>query len=145
MWKDPEIYQDEEKKYRWRIERDGFENEKEDIYSPKSYKTKTAARKNLEAVSKVVVASTLGLRPAVIGFAVEMERQLREHDDAKGRDGWLVIPPAGLLAKLIEEVGEVGKLLLQPTVPREELKEECADVGNIAMMIADRLAGFPHE
>ena len=143
MWKKPEVYQDEAKNYRWRIERDKFEDEKENIYSPESYKTKTAARKNLEAVSKVVVASTLGLRPSVVGFAVEMERQLREHDEVKGDIGWLSSQPLALLAKLIEEAGEVAELIMQREVQPDEVRKECADVGNIAMMIADRLAGFP--
>ena len=143
MWKDPEIYQDEAKKYRWRIERVGADEEKLNIYSPESYNTKTLAKNSLDAVSRSVVTGALGLRPAVIGFAIAMERQLRENDEEKGEIGWLSSSSLILLTKLTEEAGEVAELILQLDFSPDKVRKECADVGNMAMMIADRMAGFP--
>ena len=143
MWKDPEIYQDVLGMYRWQIERVEPGGGKSAIHSPKSHPTRAHAKENLDTLSRAIVAGVFGMRPSVIGFAIKMERQLREHDMEKGDAGWLAGSPLALLAKLIEEVGEVGELLLQPAIPPEKIREECADVGNVAMMVADRVAGFP--
>ena len=140
MWKDPEIYQDKAKEYRWRIESDNGEIV---AASTEGYKNKSEAEKNLDSISMAVATSVLGLRPIVISFAIEMERKLQANDKKKGETGWLIDSPTTLLVKLMEEVGEIAELSLRSTMSPDEVRGECADVGNMAMMVADRVAGFP--
>lgn len=86
---------------------------------------------------------------AVGSFSTEMLKKLEAHKD---KSGWGTMEPLPLLAKLTEEAGEVGKLLFNAfegdsgsfgDLHEDELREliaECADVANIAMMIADNAA-----
>jgi NTP pyrophosphatase (non-canonical NTP hydrolase) len=89
-------------------------------------------------------------RVEVAAFAQAMEHQLRAHDD---RPGWKRDDPAELYFHLLEEVIELGYALGLPThllssgfFARLRLCDgqgpgtigaEAADVGNMAMMIAD--------
>ena len=137
------VYKDPAGRYRWWVEFDGA---KYTIYSPGPYPDEKAAEDGLDSALRAIASSVLDMRPAVIGFAIEMERQLQKHDGAKGEIGWLEGSPLALFAKLMEEVGEVAGVLLQPVIPTpERVREECADVGNIAMMIADYIVGFPQD
>lgn len=76
------------------------------------------------------------MREAVKWFAEAMERQLKHHDREKGEDGWDEESNTYLIQKLMEEVGELIALLMQGE-EGEEVLEEAADIGNIAMMLAD--------
>lgn len=102
---------------------------------------------------------TLILRDEVQQFATAMERQL-EKNDHKGPTGWKSCEAIELLPKLTEEVKELWWAVDQYTAhikimealigekkfAKEEKKlarlgrevvREAADVGNLAMMVAD--------
>lgn len=75
-------------------------------------------------------------RSAVVRFAAEMERQLRENDH---KGGWQGCNLWYLYERLLQEAGELGVVLAGA---REgNVDEEAADVANFAMMIADIVAG----
>jgi len=90
------------------------------------------------------------IRPAVAQFATLMEAKLRQRDD---RPGWKGQSVDWLLGRLCDEVDELRMALLlvdrpEPEQsPRETFErlalasaaDECADVANFAMMIADVL------
>jgi regulator of replication initiation timing len=103
---------------------------------------------------KSVIEDACHVRPVVLWFACEMERQLKAND-RKG--GWSDCTDGYLLAKLDEEVGEVKEAVqavhddlaykamsfgergdrggLAGLI--ERVINEAADVANIAMMVAD--------
>jgi NTP pyrophosphatase (non-canonical NTP hydrolase) len=80
-------------------------------------------------------------------FAGRMLRVLR--DNATQKPGHRDLDPLYLTVKLLEEAGEVGKMIRLATDYRtnswqplsvqraERIARECADVANIAMMLAD--------
>ena len=84
-----------------------------------------------------------GVRPAILKFAIEMERVLKENDH---KTGWEDCDFGYLLERLREEVEELyecfdysagSRLLTQ----KEFIIKECVDVANYCMMIADNLTG----
>lgn len=83
------------------------------------------------------------LRPEVIAFAEAMQFKLDKNakkkgwpeQDTNGDRGWKSCPPMFLEGKLQEEVGELLEALVGGDV--EAIRREAADVGNIAMMLAD--------
>lgn len=95
----------------------------------------------------------LEMREEVKQFAYLMEALLKRND---GKGGWAECHPLWLLSKLSEEMGELGKLLLEiyhPTGQRRLFPSngnqdefilaailEAADVANVAMMLADCLS-----
>ncbi len=79
------------------------------------------------------------MRKAVKVFADRMEAVLKQNDH---KGGWNKESYDYLLGKLWEEVYEVIRCFNakgQPEYHKERIKDECADVANIAMMIADNL------
>jgi len=76
------------------------------------------------------------VREEVQEFAESMELELMKHDD---RPGWKDCDPFWLLGRLNEEVRELEIVLKDPTRDGRvtQIREEAADVGNFAMMIAD--------
>ena len=81
------------------------------------------------------------VRESVAWFAEQMERKLRLHDD---RPGWMGNLPNALLDRVREEVAELdnaidyGARAEDQSHPRNII-DECADVANMAMMIADNM------
>lgn len=82
------------------------------------------------------------VRPEVATFALVMERKLAANDAKKGRQGWKGHDPRALLRRVAEETSEVldalnardfGRL----AVDDEAILDECADVANMVMMVAD--------
>lgn len=88
-------------------------------------------------------AIATSLRPEVIAFAKAMQLKLDKNakkkgwpeQDENGDRGWKSCPPMFLEAKLREEVNELLEALLSGDV--DAIRYEAADVGNIAMMLAD--------
>src|SRR4051794_10303314 len=101
------------------------------------------------------------LRPEVGAYAQSMECQLRAHDD---RPGWKRDDAADLYSHLLEEVVELGLAICMPTqrlrrcfdsaarrvisrgnadASRPAVRREAADVGNMAMMVADVWGALP--
>lgn len=76
------------------------------------------------------------LRPEVLRMAQEMEKRLREHDDDRGRTGWKQCDVAYLVARLREETEELINALIDKAGAPSVLAE-AADIGNLAMMVAD--------
>lgn len=72
------------------------------------------------------------VRPEVIKFAKLMEKVLRRHD-YKG--GWENCTGNFLLAKIQEECNELTRAMKSNS--RKDIIDECADLANICMMIAD--------
>ena len=75
----------------------------------------------------------LAARPVVQGFAVEMERQLRENDH---KGGWEGCDIDWLLRRLREETDELDEAIHRGH-PKAAVWEEAADVANFALMVAD--------
>lgn len=81
-------------------------------------------------------------REPVEWFADRMEKKLREHDDDRGEMSWREdgCTIKGLFEHLEEEVKELQELLQDgPAADAMDVVHECADVANMAMMIADRV------
>lgn len=83
-------------------------------------------------------------RPEVVDFAVTMEAKLRANDH---KGGWGSCDADTLVQKLEFELAEL-KLALQKQASTpymleeliEEVRRECADVANFAMMISDNFS-----
>lgn len=80
------------------------------------------------------------LRPTVRWFAERMELALREHDADRGETGWRELSIPHLVERLLQEAIEVEAAR---GAGGEVLVAECADVANIAMMVADNAARQP--
>ncbi len=89
------------------------------------------------AAAELQRKTPLVIRESLINFVIEQEMLLRIHDEAKGVDGWLDAHPLYLLAKLMEESGELAESLMMSR-SATTIRREAADVGNIAMMIAHK-------
>ena len=79
------------------------------------------------------------MRKAVKVFADRMESVLKQNDH---KHGWKFCSYDYLLFKLWEEVYEVIRCFNvggNSARSKEDIKNECADVANIVMMIADNL------
>lgn len=78
----------------------------------------------------------LCVRPAVAAFAEAMEAQLRAND---GKGDWIRDSAIGLFEHMMEEVEELREEIRLPVVSRAvtRIQREAADVGNMAMMVAD--------
>ena len=102
-------------------------------------------------VSKIALHD---VRPSVANFARWMEKVLREHDEKRGWDGWKVtnrddLPQmmTFLIRRAHEELEEVEETLFDPKIEvfdyfeedAESVMRECADVGNIMMMVFDNV------
>lgn len=78
------------------------------------------------------------IRYHIMQFSTEMEENLRKHDKDKGRCGWVDMDPKVLLEKLMGEILELSDALIEyPNINHKEIIDECADVANYAMMIAN--------
>lgn len=77
----------------------------------------------------------LELRPEVAAFAQAMERKLRQHDAARGKRGWRHADGPWLMLRLLEEAGELARVMRHAR-RSTALLDEAADVGNLAMMVA---------
>lgn len=76
-------------------------------------------------------------RPVVQWFAGAMEAKLRANDHKRG---WRGTSEFVMIQKLLEEVGELIEAVYGRgfgRASREEVLSEAADVGNVAMMLAD--------
>jgi hypothetical protein len=94
--------------------------------------------------------------PLVLAFAVLMEKQLeanRHKDRANGTRAWLKDDPSGLMRHLVEEVEEIDTAVaayVHGAVTNDRLRgarivqvrREGADVGNLAMMVVDRVTSL---
>jgi len=100
------------------------------------------------------------VRPDVQTFASMMERELSEHDEKKGRTGYVGLHPLRLFARLSSEVGDLSEMLHPLFVEGnsgmlqrysknpnklEAAIRECADVANQAMMIARALSDWLYD
>ncbi len=76
----------------------------------------------------------IDVRPEVAWFAEQMEKRLRANDH---KGGWKHEHLFWLLGKLMEEVGEVADCIVNRHGTKAAIISEAADVGNLALMIAD--------
>lgn len=93
----------------------------------------------------------INLRESVDWFAQCMENVLRNHDGDKGDEGWKRIHHDRLFAMLSAELKELRWQLKGFTPAKDSQRrgadhdwassviDECADVANFAMMIADNM------
>jgi NTP pyrophosphatase (non-canonical NTP hydrolase) len=102
-----------------------------------------------ENQSEGAVASGDGLAdsptwPYVLAFAKRMEAKLAKNRHKGDRAGWLKDHPWNLVERILDETVEVqqcfkelptGDIMLAKTP--EETADECADVANFCMMVAD--------
>jgi len=84
--------------------------------------------------------------PHVLAFALRMEAKLAKNRHKGDRNGWLKDHPWNLVERVLDETVEVqecfatdgaGETWLVKTP--EETADECADVANFCMMVADRV------
>jgi hypothetical protein len=75
------------------------------------------------------------IRPEIMIFAEAMERKLRRND-FKG--GWQDEKYGYLLRRAIEEIDELRRVLSRANPSAATVVNECADVANFVMMIADK-------
>lgn len=80
----------------------------------------------------------INLRPEVKWFAEVMESKLRKYDNEKGVSGWKEESRLWLYSRLVQELLELHEALTEEIPLEENILEECADVANAAMMIADK-------
>ena len=81
------------------------------------------------------------LREPVAWFAAEMEKKLAAKDDEHGGSSWPSASWARLFSLLKDEFDELEKVLEEQPLGGHNMDaiiEECADVANFAMMIADQ-------
>lgn len=83
----------------------------------------------------------------VLKFARLMENKFALNRHKGDRPGWLAMSAWDIRAKLLDEVGELdealGEWLGAPTPENARaLAMECADVGNYALELADRVGGL---
>lgn len=80
------------------------------------------------------------MRESVQWFSTEMERQLSRHDLERG-ESWKKHGVLGLFEHLEREVIELREAIERAIqnfeIDPEQVIEECADVANLAMMVAD--------
>lgn len=82
------------------------------------------------------------VRPAVAAFAAAMEERLKANDH---KGGWRGCNVGYLLGKLDEEVCELIEALSLPDRLPELVREEAADVANLALFLADNFGGLMGE
>ncbi len=85
-------------------------------------------RITIEQISEIT-----GIRVPVLKFAFEMERKLRINS---GKGGWQDCDNDYLLSRINDELFELKACINEKKVKRAIINE-CADVANFAMMIAD--------
>ena len=80
-------------------------------------------------------------RAEVLIFSRQMEKALRKNDH---KPGWKNSRPEDLLKRLREEVTELEQALACPRCRKDKaiIAGEAADVGNLAMMVADSLGAL---
>jgi NTP pyrophosphatase (non-canonical NTP hydrolase) len=88
--------------------------------------------------------NTINERPANIDlvsidlFAADMRRKMRANSH---KPHWSQVSFDHLFSRLREEMSELEQAFMSGAV-WNEVVDECADVGNIAMMIADKMRGY---
>jgi hypothetical protein len=74
------------------------------------------------------------VRKEVLKFSKIMEEKLSENDS---KNGWSNCTNQYLFHLLLKEVAELSELIFNDSIEPVELRRECADVANFAMMISD--------
>lgn len=84
--------------------------------------------------------------PHVLAFARRMEAKLAKNRHKGDRDAWLKDHPWTLVERVLDETVElqqcftaIGAHTVSLTRTPEETADECADVANFCMMVADRV------
>ena len=83
--------------------------------------------------------------PQVLKFAERMEAKLAANRHKGGREGWLKDDPWSLVDRILDETVEVQQCFTEwgdgrrDFTDAEELANECADVANFCMMVADNV------
>lgn len=110
--------------------------------------TEAEKRAACEAAVKLMESPTW---PYVLKFAERMEAKLAKNRHKGDREGWLKDNPWNLVERILDETVELqqcfstdgagaGVWLLKTP---EETADECADVANFCMMVADRVKFQP--
>ncbi len=74
------------------------------------------------------------LRPEVLRFALDMEEKLLRNDH---KDNWTGMTVNQLFLRLVQETLELTAALEADS--KTDIISECADIGNFAMMIAEKM------
>lgn len=72
------------------------------------------------------------LRPEVMAFAIEMEKKLRKNNGRNRRRGWKAMKRGEISRRIWIEWDE-----LRRADDPDEILDECCDIANFAMMMAD--------
>ena len=91
---------------------------------------------NVDALADRVEALVKAVREPVRWFAEQMERKLRENDHKSHWRGESVLDLWPLMRKELDELNTA----FAKNLPPERIVEECADVANYLMMLADNVA-----
>lgn len=85
----------------------------------------------------------IDVRPEVARFALLMESVLRTKDPIyHGKAAWRNNSTRNLFNWMMGETEELRMAFLV-NHPEEHMPKECADIANLAMMIADNMGGLP--
>jgi len=93
------------------------------------------------------------VRKEIAEYARAIEEVLSANDDEKGARGWTRDDVYWLSLKLVEEVGELARLVIRHQKPgvgisredrgfRLNVRQETGDIGALAMMVADNLGAL---
>jgi NTP pyrophosphatase (non-canonical NTP hydrolase) len=99
---------------------------------------------------------TDNVRKEIAKYARAIEEVLSANDDEKGARGWTEDDVYWLSLKLVEEVGELARLVIRHQKPgvgarkedrpfRLKVRQEAGDIGALAMMIADNLGALDEK
>lgn len=88
----------------------------------------------------------------VLAFAFRMESKLAKNRHKGDRAGWLKDHPWNLVERILDETVEVQQCFSNHSdgqvwmdKPAKETADECADVANFCMMVADRVTYSPNK
>lgn len=79
----------------------------------------------------------VAVRPPLASFAFAMEKVLQSNDH---KGSWEQLRTEYLLMRLDQERDEL-LLAIHDEMPAEDIRHECCDVANLAMMIFDNFGG----
>src|SRR6478609_5927376 len=113
---------------------------------PKSMQTDTQKSQTLAALDSMRLLADSPTLLYVLQFACRMEAKLAKNRRKGDRSGWIKDHPWNLVERILDETVEVqecfatdgaGETWLVKTP--EQTADECADVANFCMMVADRV------
>jgi len=91
-----------------------------------------------DAAFRIVTVPNSPTMPYVMAFARKMEAKLDKNRHKGDRAGWMKMRPEEALLRIRQEVNELADEVNHPVFfDKEAAANECADIANFCMMLAD--------